>query len=90
MLFRSGPFLGKVLHDMTKKTSCDSKAGQKLAMYSAHDSTIANVLMALDVFDPQSPPYRSAVLIELLKDEKSDFYVTVSIKNCKMFLECLM
>ncbi|KAJ9598464.1 hypothetical protein L9F63_010860, partial [Diploptera punctata] len=76
-----GPFLGKLLDDMKNKISCNARKSHKMAVYSAHDSTIANVLMALDVFDPQSPPYRSAVLIELLKDEDNSFFVTINYRN---------
>jgi hypothetical protein len=50
-------------------------------MYSAHDTTVANFLMALGVFDPQSPPYRSLVLIELWKNNQGEFQVKVRIRE---------
>jgi len=53
------------------------KPDYKMAMYSAHDTTVANILMALGVFDMQNPPYRSLVLIELWKNNLGNYQVKV-------------
>jgi hypothetical protein len=66
---------------MLEKRDGIMKPDYKLAMYSAHDTTVANFLMALGVFDPQSPPYRSLVLIELWKGDQGEFQVKVRIRE---------
>jgi len=55
------------------------KPDYKMAMYSAHDTTVANLLMALGVFDMHSPPYRSMVLIELWKNDLGKYQVKVRV-----------
>ena len=46
---------------------------RKMNMYSAHDSTLSNFLNSLGMFDPPiRPPYASCIMIELLKNVKSD------------------
>jgi hypothetical protein len=55
------------------------KPDYKMTMYSAHDTTVANFLMALDVFDPQNPPYRSLVLVELWKNYEGKYQVKVRL-----------
>lgn len=41
--------------------------GPRLAMYSAHDTTVASVLSALGVFDGNNPPYGSSIVFELVE-----------------------
>jgi hypothetical protein len=66
---------------MMEKRDGIMKPDYKLTMYSAHDTTVANFLTALGVFDPQSPPYRSLVLIELWKNDQGEFQVKVRIRE---------
>lgn len=54
---------------------------KKMWMYSAHDTTVANVLNALRVFDPHSPPYTSAVIIELRTSIARGTFVNIFYKN---------
>jgi hypothetical protein len=55
------------------------KPDYKMIMYSAHDTTVANFLMALGVFDLHNPPYRSLVLIELWKNGLGKHQVKVRV-----------
>jgi len=55
------------------------KPDYKMAMYSAHDTTVANFLMALGVFDIQNPPYGSLVLTELWKNDLGKYQVKVRV-----------
>lgn len=50
-------------------------------MYSAHDTTIANILNALNVFDNHFPPYASTILVELRRREE-EYLVTVGKPLC--------
>ncbi|GAA5807255.1 hypothetical protein MFLAVUS_000611 [Mucor flavus] len=50
----------------------------KLAIYSGHDTTIAPLLIILNVFDDRWPPFGSAILFELFKEKQSQqHYVRV-------------
>lgn len=70
---------------MVDKMSLKAKGAlvpdRKVWIYSAHDETLANFLMALNIFEPHCPPYASAVLIELRTNKKSQYTVTISYKN---------
>lgn len=48
-------------------------------IYSAHDTTVANILSTLGVFERHCPPYASTVLAELYK-MKNTYYVSVSFR----------
>lgn len=61
------------------KSHVEGKPQPKMWMYSAHDSTIANLLNTLQVFELQNPPYSSAVLMELRADSSGNHHVYVSI-----------
>lgn len=48
---------------------------RKMMMYSAHDSTLASLLNALDIFDPvTSPPYASMIMFELDTNDHVDIF----------------
>ena len=52
---------------------------RKVFMYSAHDTTIAVFLSALQIFNNIQPPYSSLVMVELHQAvNTSDYYVQVS------------
>lgn len=67
-----------ITHMMAKRDGI-MKPDYKMTMYSAHDITVANFLMALDVFDQQNPPYRSVVLVELWKNDQGKYQVKVRL-----------
>lgn len=64
---------------MENKRDGVKKPDYKMAMYSAHDVTVANLLMAVGVFDPHTPPYTSLVLIELWKNNLGKYQVKVRV-----------
>lgn len=76
-----GPLVKKIIKNMVDKRGGVLKPDYKMAMYSAHDTTVANILMALGVFDMQNPPYRSLVLIELWKNNLGNYQVKVLYRN---------
>lgn len=64
---------------MVKKAQHTLEPDRKIWIYSAHDETIGNLLMTLNVFDPHPPPYAAVVLIELRTNSKNQYFVTVRI-----------
>lgn len=46
-------------------------------MYAGHDSTISNLLSALNVWDPQIPGYGIMVLIELHHNKETGHHIKV-------------
>ncbi|XP_036144877.1 prostatic acid phosphatase [Monomorium pharaonis] len=78
---KTGPLLGEMIDHMSKKMQHILQPDRKIWMYSAHDETIANLLMTLNIFEPHCPPYAAIVLIELRTNSKNQYFVTVSYKN---------
>ncbi|KAG8235722.1 hypothetical protein J437_LFUL016357 [Ladona fulva] len=75
---KGGPLLKKILGDSEKRIQ--SGKGQKMFMYAGHDSTVANLLMTLGVFDEQVPVYNIMTIMELHKESEDGPY------GFKMFL----
>ncbi|XP_054712637.1 prostatic acid phosphatase-like isoform X2 [Uloborus diversus] len=61
---RAGPLIQKIIEMMNKKISGDLP-NQKIQVYSAHDTNIAVVLDALNLFNFKAPPYCSTLIFEL-------------------------
>ncbi|XP_029176246.1 prostatic acid phosphatase-like [Nylanderia fulva] len=78
---KSGPLLGEIINHMVQKVQNTLKPDRKIWMYSAHDETIANLLMTLNLFEPHCPPYAAVVLIELRTNSRNQYFVTISYKN---------
>lgn len=79
---KSGPLLKEILNHMKSKTK--GKLDESYYVYSAHDTTVANMLNTLGVFKDlgyHNPPYVSSVLFELRKFEGNDYRVQVFYKN---------
>ena len=51
-----------------------------LIVYLQHDSTLTAFLSLLGVFNNQQPPYASAVLLELYRDN-GNYFVSLSYRN---------
>ncbi|KAL0099652.1 hypothetical protein PUN28_019804 [Cardiocondyla obscurior] len=77
---KSGPLVKEMIHHMVKKAQNTLQPDRKLWIYSAHDETVANMLMTLDLFEPHCPPYAALILIELRRKE-DQYFVTISYKN---------
>ncbi|XP_046820173.1 prostatic acid phosphatase-like isoform X2 [Vespa crabro] len=76
-----GLLFGEIIDHMEKKSRNALVPDRKVWMYSAHDETVANMLMTLDLFDPHCPPYIATILIELRVNSKKEYFVTISYKN---------
>ncbi|KAI0565782.1 Histidine phosphatase [Gracilaria domingensis] len=65
----------------------NEKAYKKFVLYSAHDTTVAATLAALQAFDGVNPPYNSTLIWELYGAEAtSDFYVKVEYNGRPLVL----
>uniref|UniRef100_T1JEQ8 acid phosphatase n=1 Tax=Strigamia maritima TaxID=126957 RepID=T1JEQ8_STRMM len=74
-----GPLVGEIVKNM--QTSISDKTDQhKIYIFSAHDTTITCLLSALEVFDPQIPPYCSMVVVELVEKQRS-YFVNLLYRN---------
>lgn len=78
---KSGPLLKEILTHFINKTL--GLLEQNYWVYSAHDTTVANMLNTLGLFKPMgyhNPSFRAAVLFELRQID-SDYHVQIFYKN---------
>lgn len=75
-----GPILGEFVQQMV--AASQNKTNTKMFMYSGHDTTVAALLSALNLFaNGTSPPYAASVLVELHQNSAGKYYVNVLYKN---------
>jgi lysosomal acid phosphatase len=78
---KSGPLLKEILGHFKNKTL--GLLDQNYWVYSAHDTTVANMLNTLGLFKPMgyhNPSFRAAVMFEL-RSIDSDYHVQIFYKN---------
>jgi hypothetical protein len=80
---RAGVLLQTILEhmqDVVNGTERDS--GNKMIVYSGHDTDVAAALAALGIYNGKQPPYASAVLLELHQDDISrEWFVRTFLHN---------
>lgn len=69
---KGGVLLKKLINDWKSKEENSIK--QKAFLYGGHDSTIVNILRALNVWDPQLPGYGITILFEFSRDVVTGHY----------------
>ncbi|CAG2107647.1 unnamed protein product, partial [Medioppia subpectinata] len=95
---RTGLLLKDIIKNMNEtinRNDTTSETPNKLYIYSTHDTQIALLLNALNVFDKKSPPFGSTIMIELrqtnnkytiemfyLNDTQSEKPMTLVLPNC--------
>lgn len=80
---KGGVLLDKLIKDWKNK-SVDTllPRERKAFLYGGHDSTITNLLSALNVWDPQIPGYGITVLFEMSRDmESGQIGVEIYLRN---------
>lgn len=77
---KMGPFFNEIITYFKNVTSRKMDL-PKFRAYSAHDTTIANILNSMGVFEYHSPPYASTILFELRKRNNGRSYVNIFYKN---------
>lgn len=76
----AGYLLQKIIRD-TEEVLKNTESKRKVYLYSAHENNVAQLLMALDIFDnPHIPTYGSFVIIEI-HHEKENYIVKVIYQN---------
>lgn len=78
---KGGPLLGEMIDNMRNKTRKYNPIAAKMFMYSAHDTTVASLLSALQVFNDISPPYAAMVILELHQNTTGNYFVRLYYKN---------
>lgn len=79
---KGGVFLKKAISDYQLKN--DAKSQKKIFLYAGHDSTIANIFSALNVWEGQHPDYAFTGLLEFSKHKENGKYgVEVFIRQHK-------
>ncbi|KAI5713220.1 hypothetical protein M8J76_003193 [Diaphorina citri] len=76
---KAGPLVEDIVKHMVAKSK-DKLKKKKIWIYSAHDTTVANLLNTLNIFDLHCPPYTAAVMIELHQKD-DEYYVNILYKN---------
>lgn len=81
--FKAGPFLKKLITEQEQRKANTLKPqGRKIFMYTGHDSTIVNILSALQVWEKQFPEYIIMGIFELVRDKKSgEVGVQIYLRN---------
>ncbi|GAB6025569.1 mitochondrial acyl carrier protein [Chamberlinius hualienensis] len=77
---KGGNLLGTFISNMKVK-STGIEPTVKVLFFSSHDSTLAAFLGALQLFNDITPPYASAIILELYKDASDVYSVQISYRN---------
>lgn len=93
---KGGVLLKKILSDWRSKVA--GTLTPKMFLYGGHDSTIANLLSALKVFDPQVPNYAMSIILQMSFDKSTKQhgieiftknstaeYIQHQLPGCEMF-----
>ncbi|XP_032595749.1 prostatic acid phosphatase isoform X2 [Drosophila grimshawi] len=78
---KGGPLLKDILERFEIKIKNQLIPDRNVFIYSAHDTTIANLLNTLKLFEPHSPPYTACIMLELRVDANNMPLVSVFYKN---------
>jgi len=73
--FFIGPIIRTILENMLAVQNA-SRSNTKIYLYSGHETNIATLLYAFNVYKPHVPEYSSAVILELLQ-QNNEYYVKV-------------
>lgn len=75
---KGGVFVKKSIEDWQAKI--DEKLKTKIFLYAGHDSTVTNILSAMNVWPKQLPDYGITAILEM-SEQNSTFGVEVFLKN---------
>ncbi|XP_057551253.1 lysosomal acid phosphatase isoform X2 [Hippopotamus amphibius kiboko] len=76
---QGGVLLAQIRKNLTLMAS--SSQLPKLLVYSAHDTTLVALQMALDVYNGEQAPYASCHMFELYQEENGNFSVEMYFRN---------
>ncbi|XP_076986244.1 prostatic acid phosphatase [Tamandua tetradactyla] len=75
---QGGVLIKEILYHM--RNASQALSPRKLVMYSAHDTTVSGLQMALDVYNGMLPPYAACHIMELYL-EKGEYFVEMFYRN---------
>uniref|UniRef100_A0A8B9BHI7 Lysosomal acid phosphatase n=1 Tax=Anser brachyrhynchus TaxID=132585 RepID=A0A8B9BHI7_9AVES len=78
---QGGVLLDNIRKNLTKAANASAHQHLKLLAYSAHDTTLVALQMALDVYNKIQAPYASCHLFELYQEDDGDFSVEMFFRN---------
>ncbi|KAK2532357.1 Acp2 [Columba guinea] len=78
---QGGVLLDHIRKNLTKAANVSAHQNLKLLAYSAHDTTLVALQMALDVYNKIQPPYASCHLFELYQEDDGNFSVEMFFRN---------
>nr|XP_033784554.1 lysosomal acid phosphatase [Geotrypetes seraphini] len=78
---QGGVLLGHILKNITEATNGSKLQRLKLIAYSAHDTTLVALQMALNVYNGKQPPYASCHMFELYQEDSGNFSVEMYFWN---------
>uniref|UniRef100_A0A8C5GH54 Acid phosphatase 6, lysophosphatidic n=1 Tax=Gouania willdenowi TaxID=441366 RepID=A0A8C5GH54_GOUWI len=74
-----GPLLHMLIENIEQNVKGTSSEPRKLFLYSAHDTTLIPILMAMGIFDMRWPPYAADITLELHQHQQTkEAFVKVS------------
>ncbi|XP_074811505.1 lysosomal acid phosphatase isoform X2 [Natator depressus] len=78
---QGGVLLAQIRKNMTSAANASAPQHLKLLAYSAHDTTLVALQMALNVYNGRQAPYASCHIFELYQDDDSNFSVEMFFHN---------
>ncbi|XP_067318853.1 lysosomal acid phosphatase isoform X1 [Anolis sagrei] len=78
---QGGVLLSQIRKNLTLAINASSPSHLKMLMYSAHDTTLVALQMALDVYNGKQAPYASCHIFELFQEDDGNFSVEMFFRN---------
>uniref|UniRef100_A0A8B9QFF9 Lysosomal acid phosphatase n=1 Tax=Apteryx owenii TaxID=8824 RepID=A0A8B9QFF9_APTOW len=78
---QGGVLLDHIRKNLTKAANISAHQHLKLLAYSAHDTTLVALQMALDVYNRIQAPYASCHIFELYEEDDGNFSVEMFFRN---------
>uniref|UniRef100_A0A8C8ACA5 Lysosomal acid phosphatase n=1 Tax=Otus sunia TaxID=257818 RepID=A0A8C8ACA5_9STRI len=78
---QGGVLLDDIRKNLTRAANVSAHQNLKVLAYSAHDTTLVALQMALDVYNKIQAPYASCHLFELYQEDDGNFSVEMFFRN---------
>ncbi|KAJ1182900.1 hypothetical protein NDU88_008077 [Pleurodeles waltl] len=78
---QGGLLLDQILKNFTEAATSTNEQRLKVIMYSAHDTTVVALQMALNVYNGIQTPYAACHIMELYQDDSGNFSVEMYFRN---------
>uniref|UniRef100_A0A6I8NAK4 Lysosomal acid phosphatase n=1 Tax=Ornithorhynchus anatinus TaxID=9258 RepID=A0A6I8NAK4_ORNAN len=78
---QGGVLLAQIRENLTTAASPAAPQHPKLLVYSAHDTTLVALHMALDIYNGEQAPYAACHMFELYQEDEGNFSVEMYFRN---------